>query len=93
MKHNLQHWGYDVVIAIDEADAIQRIQSGQTHFDLILLNQSNQSIDEMMAIEQQIRQSTERDSLTPIVIMAEGYGADLKGQDIQCGDNEYVTYL
>lgn len=93
LKHNLQHWGYQVIMAIDEEDALQRIQEGQTHFDLILLNQNNQSIDEMMAIGQQIRQSTERDSLTPIVIMAERYGADLEGQDIQVGDNAYVTYL
>jgi CheY-like chemotaxis protein len=93
LKHNLQHWGYDVVIAIDEEDALQRIQAGQTQFDLILLNQSNQSIDAMMAIGQQIRQSTERNSFIPIVIMAEDYGADLEGQNTQIGDNEYVTYL
>jgi CheY-like chemotaxis protein len=93
LKHNLQHWGYNVVMAIDEEDAIQRIQARQNHFDLILLIQSNRSLDEMMAIGQQIRQSTERDSQTPIVVLAERYGADLEGQDIQVGDHEYVTYL
>lgn len=93
LKHNLQHWGYNVVMAIDEEDVSQRIQAGQNRFDLILLNQSNRSLDEMMAIGQQIRQSTERDSQTPIVVLAERYGADLEGQDIQVGDHEYVTYL
>jgi CheY-like chemotaxis protein len=93
LKHNLHHWGYEVVMAIDEEDALQRIQAGQTHFDLILLNQSGRSLDEMRAIGQQIRQSTERDSQTPIVVLAERYGADLEGQDIQVGDHEYVTYL
>ncbi len=93
LKHNLQHWGYNVVMAIDEEDVSQRIQAGQNRFDLILLNQSNRSLDEMLAIRQQIRQSTERDSQTPIVVLAERYGADLEGQDIQVGDQEYVTYL
>ena len=79
--------------ALDEEDAIERIRGGQTHVDLILLNQSNQSIDEMLAIGQQIRQSTERDSQTPIVVLAERYGADLEGQDIQVGDHEYLTDL
>ncbi|HEY9763628.1 MAG TPA: response regulator [Trichocoleus sp.] len=93
LKQNLQHWGYDVVMAIDAGDAIQYLRGGQTRFDLILLNQNNQSIDEILAIGQQIRQSTERDSQTPILVMAERYGADLEGQDIQVGGHEYVTYL
>lgn len=93
LKHNLQHWGYQVIMAIDEEDAMQRIQGGQKHFDLILLNQSGRSLDDMMAIGQQIRQNTERDSQTPIVVMAERYGADLEGQNIRVGDSEYVTYL
>ena len=93
LKHNLQHWGYNVVMAIDEEDVSQRIQAGQNRFDLILLDQSNRSLDQMMAIGQQIRQSTERDSQTPIVVLAERYGADLEGQDMQMGDQAYVTYL
>lgn len=81
------------MLALDKADAIQRTQGKQTHFDLILLNQTGQSIDELIAIGKQIRQSTKLTNLTPILIMAEQYGTDLEGQDIQVGDNEYVTYL
>jgi len=93
LKRNLQHWGYQVIMAIDEEDAIQRIQGGQTSFDLILLNQSDRSIDEMMAIGRQLCQSIERDSQIPIIIMSERYGVDLEGQDIPVSDNEFVTYL
>lgn len=32
-------------------------------------------------------------SRAPIIILAERYGPDLEGQDIQVGDNEYVSYL
>lgn len=80
-------------MTLDEQDAIQRIQRVREHFDLILLNQTGKLIDELMAIGQQIRQSTELDSRTPIIVMAEDYGEDLEGQNIQMGENEYVTYL
>lgn len=80
-------------MTLDEEDAIQRIQRVREHFDLILLNQTGKLIDELMAIGQQIRQSTELDSRTPIIVMAEDYGEDLEGQNIQMGENEYVTYL
>lgn len=93
LKHNLQTWGYQVIIALDGADAIQRTQGGRERLDLILLNQDGQSIDELMEIGQQIRQNTVLDSLAPIVVLAERYGADLEGQDIQVGDNEFVSYL
>ncbi|MBD2468885.1 hypothetical protein [Nostoc sp. FACHB-145] len=93
LKHNLQNWGYEVIMALDEEDAIQRIQGGRDRFDLILLNQTGKSIDELIVFGQQIRQSTQLDSRTPIIIMAEKYGEDLEGQNIQMGENEYVTYL
>ncbi|GAB4386125.1 MAG: hypothetical protein Kow00121_52100 [Elainellaceae cyanobacterium] len=93
LKHNLETWGYQTIVALDEADAIQRSRGGCEPFDLILLNQDSKSIDELMAIGRQIRQSTELDSRAPIIVMAERYGVDLEGQDIQVGDNEYVTYL
>lgn len=32
-------------------------------------------------------------SRTPIIVMAERYGADMEGKDVQVDDTEYVTYL
>lgn len=93
LKFNLQHWGYDIIMAIDVVDVIQRIRGGREHFDLILLNQDGQLLNELIAIGRQIRQIRGLNSHTPIVIMAEHYGADLEGQDIPVGDNAYVTYL
>lgn len=80
-------------MALDEADALQRIRGGRERFGLILLNQNGRSIDEMIAIGWQIRQSTELDSRAPTIVMAERYGVELEGQNIQVGENEYVTYL
>ncbi|MDX2214959.1 MAG: hypothetical protein SFY66_16850 [Oculatellaceae cyanobacterium bins.114] len=93
LKYNLQAWGYQVIIAVDQADAIQRTQGGREQFDLILINHVGQTIDELMGIGRQIRQNANLDSRVPILIMAERYGRELEGKDFQVGDNEYVTYL
>ncbi|MDZ8108559.1 MAG: hypothetical protein RM338_23450 [Nostoc sp. DedQUE12a] len=93
LKYNLQNWGYEIIMSLDEEDAMQRIQGGCEPFNLILLNQSAKSIEQLIVFGRQIRQSIELDSRTPIIIMAEEYGEDMEGQNIQVGDNEYVTYL
>ena len=80
-------------MAFDEADAIQRTQEGGKRFNLILLDQNGQSIEGLVAIGQQIRQGVNFDSRIPIVMMAEKYGADFEGKNIQVGNNEYVIYL
>lgn len=93
MKHNLQAWGYQIVIALNEEDAIQRTQGTRDRFDLILINQVGKTVDDWIAIGQQIRQNTVLDSRAPIIIIAESYEEDIEGQDIQVGNNEFVTYL
>lgn len=92
LTHNLKNWGYQVVMAWDKSEAVQRVQK-QRLLNLILLNQFRQSVDESIAIGQRIRKEAELDGHTPIVIMAEQYGKDLEGQDIQVGKGTYVTYL
>jgi len=93
LKHSLQTWGYWIIVALDPGDALQRAQEGDIPFYLILLNQCERSIEEMITLGQQIRQNTVPDNRVPIIIVAERYGADLEGQGIQVGNNEYVTYL
>ena len=80
-------------MTVDEADALQRICSGSEPFDLILINQFNQSLDQALEMGQRLRQSSDLFSSVPIVIMTERYGVELEGQDQQVGDQEYVTYL
>lgn len=92
LTQHLKDWGYQVIMAWDESDAVQRVQNHR-FFNLILLDQVRQSIDESRAIGQLIRERAGLNSHTPIVIMAEQYGADLEGQDIQVGEGEYITYL
>lgn len=93
LRNNLRRWGYNVIVALDAADAIQRTQGRGEAFDLLLMNQFGQSIDKFIEIGQYICQQAELSSRIPIVIMAERYGVELEGQDIQVGEREYVTYL
>lgn len=93
LSQNLRNHGYHVVAALDEADAIERTHNGHLRPDLILLNQVGRSIQEYTIIAQRICLSAGLASDTPIIVMAEQYGADMEGKDVQVQDSEYITYL
>jgi CheY-like chemotaxis protein len=93
LRENLNNWGYEVILALDGADAIQRMKGRNELIDLILLNQTGQSINSVIDMGKQIRQSADFLSRVPIVVIAEQYGVELEGQNIQVGEDEYVTYL
>ncbi len=93
LKDNLHNWGYEVIVALDGVDALQRTKGKNEPIDLILLNQAEQPIDSLIEMGRQIRQSIKFSSQIPIIVMAEQYGVDLEGQDVQVGEREYVTYL
>jgi len=93
LKQNLYNWGYRVIMALEEEDAIAIARGVRDHPDLILLNQVKLPIDEFVKMGRRIRQGTELPSSTPIVVMAERYGEDMEGKDIKVGESEYVTYL
>ncbi|NEQ23079.1 MAG: hypothetical protein F6K28_28780 [Microcoleus sp. SIO2G3] len=93
ISQNLRNQGYHVVVALNEADAIERTKGGSFCPDLILLNQVGRSIQEYAAMGQRICNSTGIANHTPIIVMAERYGADMEGKDVQVDEAEYVTYL
>ncbi len=93
LTQNLRHQGYHVIVALDEADAIERTKGGGLCPDLILLNQVGRSIQEYTVMGQRICKSAGIASRTPIIVMAEQYGADMEGKDVQVDEAEYVTYL
>jgi len=78
--------------SLDEEDAIERMM-GKAHCpNLILLNQFKQSIAEVLEMGRRICQTSGLPKDVLIVIVAERYGADWEGQDVQVGDREYVSY-
>jgi DNA-binding response OmpR family regulator len=93
LSQNLRDQGYHVIVALDEADASERTKGGGLCPDLILLNQVGRSIQEYTVMGQRICKSAGIASHTPIIVMAEQYGADMEGKDVQVDETEYVTYL
>lgn len=93
LTDNLQSWGYRLIVALDEADARQRTRCQGEPFDLLLINQFGQPIDRFVAIGRDICRAAGLPSSVLVVVMAERYGAELEGQDVQVGECEYVTYL
>ena len=92
-RQNLRDWGYQVVVALDAEDALQRTQCSSEAFDLILLNQVRQPLDHLIAFGRQLRQQAKLPPSVPIVVLAETYDAALEGQNVPVGDSAYVAYL
>lgn len=93
LKHNLIRAGYRVLLALDEEDAIERVGGGRINADLVLVNLIGRSTDETLHIGRSVREHAKFDGHTPLVIMAEKYGADVEGMDVNVGGNDWVTYL
>ena len=86
----LKNKDYDVSLAIDEEDALDRVKRGCFRADLILMNFVRKSPETVLEIGRNIRQIGKLDA--PVVVIAHKYGADLEGKDIQISENEYITY-
>jgi DNA-binding response OmpR family regulator len=93
LKQNLQTDGYRVLLAIDEEDALERVDGNGAYADLVLVNLVGKSVEEVLAAGRRIRTHAKYDGHTPLVVMAEKYGADLEGTDVNVGSNDWVTYL
>ena len=92
LKHNLKTYGYRVLLALDEEDALELI-GGVRQADLLLVNLVGKTPDEVLQIGRRIREHAKYDGRTPLVVMAEKYGADMEGKDVNVSGNDWVTYL
>ena len=92
LKYNLCKQGYRPIVVLDEEGGIERVWGRNKHPDLILLNQVNLSVEEFINMGRRIREQAGFPTSTPIVVIAERFGADMEGKDVQVGENEYVTY-
>lgn len=92
LRKNLQKDGYRLLLAVDEADALERLEGGQRTADLILINLVGKAPGEVLQIGRRIRAHGRYDGQTPLVVMAEKYGADLEGTDVNVESNDWITY-
>lgn len=92
LRQNLMIAGFEVIISLDEADAIARMQNQTKYPDLILLNQVGDSIENFLKMGLRLRSQLAFPAQTPIVVIADRFEEALSGQNQQVGANEYVTY-
>jgi DNA-binding response OmpR family regulator len=93
LRKNLRKDGYRLLLAVDEADALDRLEGdGHVRADLILINLVGKTPGEVLQIGQRLREHGKYDSTTPLVVLAEKYGVDLEGTDVEVGSNDWITY-
>ena len=82
LRRNLEKDGYRLLLAVDEADALDRLDgNGHVRADLILINLVGKTPGEVLQTGQRIREHGRYDSTTPLVVLAEKYGVDLEGTE------------
>lgn len=92
LKHNLQIDGYRVLLALDEEDAFERVDGNGVYADLVLINLVGKSIEDALGVGRRIRERAKYDGRTPLVVMAEKFGPDMEGKDVNVSDNDWITY-
>ena len=90
-KRLLLENGYEVMLAVDENDAFQRVSDGLVESDLILVNLVGKTETEILAFGKRLREAANLN--IPVIAIAEKYKEELAGTTIQAGDNEYIIYL
>jgi DNA-binding response OmpR family regulator len=93
LRRNLKSYGYRVIVALDEEDALERVGGGRVPADLVLVNLVGESPEEALSVGRRVREHAKFDGHTPVIVMAEKYGPDLEGTDVNCGGNDWITYL
>jgi DNA-binding response OmpR family regulator len=93
LKNNLTRHGYRVSLALDAEDAVQRLSGGRIAADLILIDLVGKPAGEVLRVGRGMRVEAGYDDRTPLVVMAEQYGADAEGTDANVGGNDWITYL
>lgn len=93
LKESLNRYGYLVLLALDEEDAMSRVGGGQVNADLVLINLVGKSVEDTLQTGRRIREQARLNGQTPLVVMAEKYGQDVEGTDVNVGRNDWIFYL
>lgn len=92
LVENLSRSGYQLIVALDEVDALTRLRGGPDVPVLILINQVNYSAEEVLRQGRNLRRSANLSAQVPIVVMADRYGPDLEGSIVKYDDYDYIIY-
>jgi DNA-binding response OmpR family regulator len=88
---NLRSYGYRVMVAVDEEDALERV--GGFDADLILVNLVGKTADEVLKVGRRVREHAENDGRTSLVVMPEKYDKECEDTEVNVRGSEWVFYL
>jgi CheY-like chemotaxis protein len=88
---NLRGYGYRVVVAVDEGDALEKV--GGVEADLVLVNLVGKTADEGLRVGRRVRQHARYNGRTSLVVMPEKYDKALEDTEVNVGGSEWVFYL
>lgn len=92
LVQNLRAYGYRVLVAIDEEDALERVGGG-VKADLVLVNLVGKTAEEVLSVGRRVREHAKHDGHTPLVVMPEKYAKELEDTEVNVAGNEWVFYL
>jgi DNA-binding response OmpR family regulator len=87
LVNNLRSYGYRVIVAVDEEDALERVGGGHVRADLVLVNLVGKTAEEVLILGRRVREHARYDGHTPLVVMPEKYGKDVEGKNVKAGGN------
>jgi CheY-like chemotaxis protein len=90
-RGSLKALGYRVRIAVDEEDALDRVEHQCLKADLMLMNFVGKPPEDVLEIGRNIRRAGKLDA--PIAVLPHKYGPDLEGRDVKVGERDYISYL
>ena len=93
LVENLRKDGYHVIVSIDEEDALERVEGGHVHADLVLVNLVRKPLHELLRVGRGVRDHAKYGGNTPLVVMPEKYSKDVEGMDVNVEGNDWVHYL
>jgi CheY-like chemotaxis protein len=92
LSRNLRDYGYRVIAAHDEADALER-GGDDARADLILVDLVGESAESGLEAGRRVRERARYDVRTPLVAMPERYGKEVEGTEVNVAGNDWVFYL
>jgi DNA-binding response OmpR family regulator len=93
LVNNLRAYGYRVLVAFDEEDALERVGGGHLQADLVLVNLIGMTADEVLGVGRRVREHAKYDGHTPLVVMPEKYASEMEDTEVNVGGNDWVFYL
>ncbi|HEX8721035.1 MAG TPA: hypothetical protein VF736_10425 [Pyrinomonadaceae bacterium] len=90
---NLRGYGYRVIVAVDQEDALERIGGGGVDADLVLVNLVGKTADKVLSVGRRVREHAKYNGNTPLVVMPEKYAEELEDTEVNVEGNDWIFYL